>query len=284
MCVRVSVSPIYRHGMGSSLTPEVLAYYLRGEEDARITQGRGRLELLRTQAVLSRVLPAPAAEVLDVGGASGVYAAWLRERGYDVQLIDPVPLHVEQARRHGVPATTGDARRIDAPDGSYDAVLLLGPLYHLPERSGRIQAWREAARVACPGGVVVAAAISRFAPIQDGLMKDFFADARFAYIAERDLIEGRHRNDDADPRWFTRAYFHRPEELETEVAETDLRLDELIAVEGVGHWLGDLDDILDDPRRRADLLHWLARLETEPSLLGASGHLLAVARRPGEAA
>lgn len=36
------------------------------------------------------------------------------------------------------------------------------------------------------------------------------------------------------------------------------------------HWLGDLDDVLDDPRRGTDLLHWLARLETEPSLLGAA--------------
>ena len=41
----------------------------------------------------------------------------------------------------------------------------------------------------------------------------------------------------------------------------------------------DVDDWLDDPERRAALLRAIARVETEPSILGASSHLLAVARR-----
>lgn len=266
--------------MDSSLTPDALAYYQRGDEDGRITSGPGRLELLRTQAVLTRTLPQPPATVLDVGGASGVYAAWLSDQGYDVRMVDPVPLHVEQARARGVVAEVGDVRSLDVADGSYDAVLALGPLYHLTERRDRILAWQEAGRVVRPGGVVVAAAISSFAPVHDGLMRDFFADARFTDIAERDLSEGQHRNDGADPRWFTTAYLHHPDELPGEVAEAGLVLDEIVAVEGVGQWFGDLDVMLDDPRRRADLLQWLARLEREPSLLGATGHLLAAARRP----
>jgi hypothetical protein len=35
-------------------------------------------------------------------------------------------------------ARVGDARQLDEPDGSADAVLLMGPLYHLTEREDRL--------------------------------------------------------------------------------------------------------------------------------------------------
>jgi SAM-dependent methyltransferase len=110
---------------------EILAHYAEGLEDGRLTSGPS-LELLRTQVLLERFLPAPPARVLDVGGASGTYASWLSDRGYQVHLIDPVPLHLEQARADGrFTVAPGDARSLPEEDGSYDAVLLLGPLYHL---------------------------------------------------------------------------------------------------------------------------------------------------------
>jgi len=53
----------------------------------------------------------------------------------------PVPLHVEQALAAGAAsARVGDARRLEDADASYDAVLLLGPLYHITDRAGRIAA------------------------------------------------------------------------------------------------------------------------------------------------
>jgi hypothetical protein len=52
----------------------------------------------------------------------------------------------------------------------------------------------------------------------------------------------------------------------------------VLAVEGIGELLGDLGEWLDDPARRKLLLRTLARLEREPSLMGASGHLLAIGR------
>ena len=96
-------------------------------------------------------------------------------------------------------------------------MLLLGPLYHLTERDDRLAAWREARRVLRPGGVVLAAAISRFASTLDGLRLGLFDDDAFAQIAERDLRDGQHRNPTGNPRYFTTTYFHRPEELRTEV-------------------------------------------------------------------
>ncbi|MGV9307051.1 class I SAM-dependent methyltransferase [Nonomuraea sp. NPDC003727] len=76
--------------------------------------------------MLRRLLrPAPA-RVLDVGGGTGVHAEWLVSDGYEVELLDPVPLHVERAAElAGVTARLGDARELPVPDASADAVLLL---------------------------------------------------------------------------------------------------------------------------------------------------------------
>ena len=60
--------------------------------------GGDHLELVRTLELLAQVLPPPPARLLDVGGGPGVYASRLARAGYDVELVDVLPLHVEQAR------------------------------------------------------------------------------------------------------------------------------------------------------------------------------------------
>jgi len=266
---------------------EVVTFYARGLERDRLSGGQGALEFARTRTLLERYLPEPPAVVADVGGGPGRYAVWLAERGYRVHLIDPVPLHVEQARaaaggRPGAvlaSAEVGDARALRLPDASADAVLLLGPLYHLPERADRLQALVEARRVCRRGGVVIAAAISRFASTLDGLRAGYLEDPSFAAVAAGDLRDGRHRNPTGDPAYFTTAYFHRPEDLAAECAEAGLSHEATLAVEGAAWLLPDLDARLADERRRAVLLAALAALETEPTLLGVSAHLLTVVRR-----
>src|SRR5262245_17859998 len=64
-------------GHATGMRPEVLDYYLEDGERVRLREGLGRLEFWRTQDVLRRVLPAPPARVLDVGGGDGVHAQWL---------------------------------------------------------------------------------------------------------------------------------------------------------------------------------------------------------------
>jgi len=249
--------------------------------------GAGRLEYLRTSELLARYLPPPPATILDVGGGVGVYALPLAREGYSVHLIDAVPLHVEQARGASAlqpdaplaSARLGDARELVWDDKSVDALLLLGPLYHLTSRDDRLQALREACRVVRPGGVAAAAGISRFASTYDGLLRGFLEDPRFEEIVQRDVREGQHRNPTGRPEWFTTAYLHRPEELLNEASEAGLSVEALVGIEGPGWILPDLDFWLEDPRRRSTLLEAIRRVEAEPSLLGASAHILVVGRR-----
>ena len=85
-----------------------LAHYAEGIEAGRLQHGSGQIEFARTREIVSRYLPPPPAVIFDIGGGPGVYALWLARLGYAVHLIDPVPLHVEQARQ-------ASARQPDAP-------------------------------------------------------------------------------------------------------------------------------------------------------------------------
>lgn len=253
-----------------------MAYYELGGETDRLSAGPGRIERIRTENILRRVLPVAPARVLDVGGATGEYAAWLGGLGYQVRLVDPVPRHVEAARARGVDATLGDARQLAEPDGWADAVLLLGPLYHLTARADRVAALAEAARVARPGGLVVGAAISRFASAHVAITDPRVDDPEFLQIVTGDLATGVHRNPTRRPALFTTAYFHRPEELADEFRAAGLADVRVRGVEGVAGWCGPaVLPALADPAQRAVLLDLLSQLEEEPSLLGASAHLLA---------
>ncbi len=268
--------------MDPLIRPEIDRHYseLFDESERLIGDAFNRLELIRTQEIIDRYLPEPPARILDVGGGPGVYAIWLGELGHEVELIDPVERHIEQARAAGVPvAHVGTAEALECPDETFDMVLLLGPLYHLQERTERQAALEEARRVLKPAGVVFAAAITRFASTIDGLYNGFIDHEEFQQIALTDLETGRHVNTGGDPRYFTTAYFHRPDELDHEMRTAGFREVKVLAVEGVAWAAPDLADRVENPERRRALLDLMRRLESEPSLLGASPHFLGVGRR-----
>ena len=272
--------------MDESIADEIRVYYEDDyDESQRIVKGLHEIELVRTREIIERHLPAGRLRILDIGGGTGVHAKWLAGLGHSVELVDPMPRHVAAARALGaaglpITASTGDARRLTQPDDAFDAALMLGPLYHLTERSDRMQAWREALRVAKPGGVVIAAAISRFASLFDGLVLDIFDDPDFRLIVERDLETGQHRNPCRVDNWFTTSYFHLPDELRGEAEEAGANIVGLFGVEGLAAWLRHLADRWDDPEARDLILASIRRTESEPTLSSLSQHMLLVARRP----
>ena len=267
--------------------PKIVRYYGDADEAERLRNGWFRLEQARTQELILRYLPPPPAIIIDAGGGAGIYACWLATRGYQVHLIDPVPKHVEQARaasaqqaQHPLASTqVGDARHLLHGDNSVDAVLLLGPLYHLVERDDRLACLGEARRVVRPGGLVWGAGISHFASLFDSLAHGFFADPSFAPILARDLEEGQHRNPTDNPIYFTDAFLHRPGELYRDFVAAGIDVLELVAIEGPGWLAVDFDRLWNDPVQRERLLAVVRQVESEPSVLGASSHIMAVGRK-----
>ena len=171
---------------------DMQAHYALGREAGRLAEGLGLVEFERTKEIVSRALPAPPAVIADVGGGPGRYAVWLAELGYVVEHRDLAPGHVQHlasACPEGVRTRVGDARCLDLADESVDAVLMLGPLYHLGTSGERVTALAEAARVVRPGGPVFAAVISRWAPRLHGLVAQRLYEQYPAMLSVVDEVE-----------------------------------------------------------------------------------------------
>lgn len=264
---------------------EILSFYRQTQESNRLTNDvRGQIEFARTQEIITRYLPDPPAVVFDIGGGSGPYACWLAKVGYEVHLVDPVDLHIEQAKEasdqqpeHPIASVSlGDARELRFSSASADAVLLLGPLYHLINKTERLLALREAYRVLRNGGVMVASGISRFASLLDFFCKDRLGNSISRDIVHNDLETGYHRNPTENLDYFTDAYLHRPEDLRAEVVEAGFQHQTTLAVQGPTWLFKSVENYWLDPDQRAVVLDLIRKVEAEPSILGMSSHILAI--------
>jgi SAM-dependent methyltransferase len=115
--------------------------------------------------------------VADVGVGVGHYSERLARRGCHLHLVDVsqrlLDATVSRLREAGLADQIASVHFASATemsalsDGGCDAVVLLGPLYHLGDAGERCQAVREAARILRPGGLIFAAGINRITYLWD---------------------------------------------------------------------------------------------------------------------
>jgi len=243
---------------------------------------RDRIEFAVTLRALHEYLPPPPARVLDVGGGPGRYAIELTHRGYDVTLSDisevELSLASEKAAEVGVrlsavvKADARDLRQFD--DGTFDAVLLMGPLYHLLEETDRRRSVAEAVRAARVGGIVMATNITRYAAIRFWAKRDPMqvADNRARY--EQQVATGKTPN----AVGFTDVYLMRPAELASLFVDKSVAHIVTIACEGVVSMIREkLNELEGEPWDYWVDLNY--RLGKDPDTHGLAEHLLYVGRK-----
>jgi SAM-dependent methyltransferase len=262
----------------------VYEYYELGLERARLDAGVGAVEFERTKEIVLRHLPSRECLVGDIGGGPGRYALWLADPGCRVRHRDLVPSHVDQlttaaAERDDIETGVADARHLDIEDEAVDAVLLLGPLYHLLRRRDRLQALGEARRIVKPGGPVFVAAISRWAARLHGLLMERLYRQLPQVLDEITRVERTGTLPPLFPGSFT-GYSHRPRQLADELRAAGFDLVDLVAVEGPASLLLDLSERMRDPADARVVLDAARSLERVPELVGVGPHLLATAERP----
>jgi SAM-dependent methyltransferase len=156
----------------------------------------------------------------------------------------------------------------------------MGPLYHLLDREQRVRAIAEARRCARPGGLVAAVTINRSAGWNDYLL--FRAGGVDRGLSPEETLRvlrgGELRY--FDQNVFTTAYLHHPGEVVGEFADAGLGGAAQYAVQSFPGYIPELERLIDDEAAREHLMEGLRVIESEPSLLGASNHLLTVAQVP----
>ena len=245
---------------------------------------RHRTEFAVSLKAINEFLPQPPCSILDVGGGPGRYAIEFARHGYSVTLLDISRENLKLARQRTSEAqvSLADVIHANAVDlsklgsASYDVVLLMGPLYHLLSRGERVQAIQEAMRVLKPRGKLFAAFITRFAPFR------YVAIGEPVWLVEnpeyaRQLLEtGIHDQ----PTQFAKAYYAHPDEVVPLMESCALRTLRLVGCEGV---VAEHDDKVNKLTEKA----WEAwvdlnyRLGQDPTLYGASDHLLYVGEKSG---
>jgi ubiquinone/menaquinone biosynthesis C-methylase UbiE len=246
-----------------------------------------RLERHRTEFAVSlramkNYLPKPPGSVLDIGGGPGRYAIELSRQGYSVTLLDIsrenlriASLKAKEAQvflAGTIHANAVDLGQFDS--ASCDAVLMMGPLYHLLTHKERSQAVHEAVRVLKPGGRLFTTFITRFAPFR------LVASGKPAWLAQnpeyaRQLLEtGIHDQ----PNHFAKAYYVHPDEVAPLMESCGLKTLNLIGCEGILAGHEEKVNALTDETWKAwvDLNY---KLGQEPTLYGASDHLLHVGEK-----
>lgn len=243
---------------------------------------RHRLEFEMTKRALDEHVP-EISDILDVGGGPGRYSIYLAQKGHNVTLFDLSEKLVEQAgsnaEKHGAvlkQRIVGNVLELDAylPDEYYDAVLCMGPLYHLLEEEERKTAVSQCIARLKPGGILIASFISAFAPILDLMSSDAESISEYKDWLLKNLSDGRNN----DIAGFTQAYFADPESIIPFFFGFQLRTIRLMAAEGLGMPLEDsLMQLPEDKFQEwIDLFYEIA---DHKATLGACGHFLYIGKK-----
>lgn len=261
-------------------------YYDRQPEFEWERLERHRTEFAVTLRALAEHLPPPPARVLDCGGGPGRYALELARRGYDVTLFDlsseNLRLAEQKASEAGLTLAAyeqGTATDLSRFSGeTFDAVLLMGPLYHLLESAARVGALAEAYRVLKPGGPLLAAFISRYAPIRYAVANEPSWPLEQPELLEGILTTGVLPRRGAQDIEFV-AHFAHPTEVVPLCRGAGFEVLSVLGVEGLVSMIEDQVNALSGMAWETwvDLNY---RVAPDPSIHGCVEHLLVVAHKP----
>lgn len=251
------------------------------EEDRLTTNNARRVEYLTTVRVLDALIP-EGARLLDCAAGTGIYAMRYAARGCAVTALDLTPRHVDVMRRqlqgkpYAMETAVNDATDLSRFSAeSFDAVLCMGPLYHLTDAALRARCLLECARVVRRGGLLAAAYINRAFIFPHAALGN--PALMRPSLMEKLLSDGALQASDPDNFW-TDAYFATPALMEEALTAQGFAITDHFAQDGVSPLLREKVDALD----AASFDLWCDyhyRTCREPSLLGISNHGMVIGRK-----
>lgn len=266
------------------------AHRVREFYKSNVEKEWARLERHRTEfALTARALEKfmqPASCVLDSGSGPGRYSLLLAALGHKVTLLDVSQENLKfaqaKAKEQGVRfeecvcASATDMSMFE--DESFDAVLLMGPLYHLLDASDRSRCLRETRRILRRGGLVFATFLICYAALRDAAKHNPEWLVDYPDDAKRILEDGIYTFEGRENPPFTDFWSVHPSKTADIMEEAGFETQTLLAQEGLVSLIDEKVNLLQGEAWEAwvDLNY---RCAQDPTIHGEAEHLLYVGKR-----
>ena len=269
------------------MSQSVKAYYNANaqREQERLDLPLCRIEFESTLWLIDKYFPKQG-RICDIGSGTGRYSIELLHKGYQVSLFDLSDQELKLAETHlqkqGFSADqliTGDARDLSVFDSNtFDAALLLGPLYHIVEPAERAQVLQELKRILKPNAVAILAYLNSWGLIKTGVsdFPDWYKDISFLRSM---LLE--HTFSVHQLSGFTECYWSTPAAALKEVKDAGLELISYAGAESFTGGMGGLIERLavDHPEAYQNIVKVAAEMCELDQYRDSTDHIHIIARK-----
>lgn len=261
---------------------EIINYYENYREEDRITTNNARrIEFLTTVQRLDSILKG-SMNILDCAAGTGAYAFYLADKGHNLTATDITPRHINIINEHlKNKSYSMEAKVLNATDmscfedESFDAVLNMGPFYHLTDETARNKCLSESLRVLKKGGYLITAYIPRLYINQMIVMADE------NYIDERFLCQIRDTGilTHDDPKCFwTDTYYSSYDEMQKLYSDNGLEITDHFAQDGMSPMFHDNVDKWSSEQFETWFKYHLS-VCSEKSIIDMSNHVVIIGRK-----
>lgn len=208
------------------MSEEVKNYYDKNciNELKRLDDPYNRIEFFSTLYMIKKYFPKEGL-IFDIGSGPGRYSLELIKRGYKVSLMDisqnSITLAKNNIEENGFKAENyicGDARHLEyETDNKYEAILLLGPMYHIQDIRERISILEECKRILKPKGIIIISYINTLGVLKNGIT-EFYEEFENLDTVYKYFSSNSYGKENS----FTDSYFTTPDEAIKEVMESGL--------------------------------------------------------------
>jgi S-adenosylmethionine-dependent methyltransferase len=263
---------------------EIENYYNRGVQNEWTRMDRRPIEFELTKLHIESLL-IPKSRIADVGSGPGRYAIHFAKRGHKLSIVDLSKMNIERAKMEAVAqgVTFENCFHLSATKlnglatETYDAVLCLGPLYHLTSERDRCKAINECTRILKPYGILFAAFVSPYAHALSIIARNKLEKIT-SVVDEFEYILKNGRNHNPELLDFTHAWYPVPSEIRNFMERFGLKTEKIACLEPLGWVNSDGIQKLSEIERAA-WYKYLCKISTDPSIIGASQHILYCGRK-----
>ena len=242
--------------------------YENFDEDMRLQSNVGKLEFITTVKYIEDYLK-KGDKILDLGAGTGAYSLYFANRGYDVTAVELLEKHSQQIsvkyNDDNLEVITADALKFitNLPDNSMEIILCFGPIYHLIKREERIEMLKECRRVVKEDGKVFISIINH----DNVIIVETFRYSGVAMLDRNDLPNTNFRIENIP------FIFHTLDEFKEMLEESNLKLEKLIAQNGIAETVSEkLNEFSDEHFKK--WLDFHLHICEKPEFQGISSHNL----------